>query len=348
MSYVRNTWYVASWAEDVGTDKPSAVSILGEPIVLWRSEGHLIALEDRCVHRLAALSLGRCEGPNLRCMYHGMVFNAAGRVIKIPGQDLIPPHAKVHAYPVIEKDSWAWVWMGDPAKADEALIPPAIGFDNPDWLLDRSFLDYQAEAQLINDNLLDLSHAAFVHANSFQADPEVANVPPNIEILPRGIRFTRWITDQDGDVLRRTGDKVDSYQTYDYLIPGILTLWNGQFAAGTARACNFGKPDYADAIGAVVCTNQAVTPTGKGTTRYFFSSGPHRAHGDEKMRDFLMSITRQAFAEDKVVIEAQQKIIDSTPNPVIMPIAHDRSVVLFHRMVERLCREEKETLTQAG
>src|SRR5436189_4452789 len=40
---------------------------------------------DRCVHRLAPLSLGRCEGDRLRCMYHGMLYAPDGVVVEIPG-----------------------------------------------------------------------------------------------------------------------------------------------------------------------------------------------------------------------------------------------------------------------
>src|SRR5690349_7746988 len=88
MPYVRNTWYVAAWSHDVNGPTPFATTILGERIALYRSEtGPTIALEDRCVHRLAPLSLGRREGDGLRCMYHGILYNAQGRAIEIPGQD---------------------------------------------------------------------------------------------------------------------------------------------------------------------------------------------------------------------------------------------------------------------
>jgi vanillate O-demethylase monooxygenase subunit len=78
------------------------------------------------------------------------------------------------------------------------------------------------------------------------------------------------------------------------------------------------------------------------TARYFFSWGPHRQHGDEALRDILMGIAARAFAEDKVMIEAQQQVIDMTPDPRVMPTAHDRGVTLFNRLVERMSRAERE------
>ncbi len=77
--------------------RSATVAVLGERLVVWRSNDNIVALEDRCVHRAAAFSLGRCEGANLRCMYHGLLFDSAGKVQEIPGQESTPPQAKVRA-----------------------------------------------------------------------------------------------------------------------------------------------------------------------------------------------------------------------------------------------------------
>jgi Vanillate O-demethylase oxygenase C-terminal domain len=53
-----------------------------------------------------------------------------------------------------------------------------------------------------------------------------------------------------------------------------------------------------------------------------------------------MKLAGQAFGEDKTMIEAQQRVIDQTASPTIMPTAHDRGVTLFNRLVARLVREE--------
>jgi phenylpropionate dioxygenase-like ring-hydroxylating dioxygenase large terminal subunit len=342
MKYVRNCWYVAGWEQDLGPGKPMSIDILGEPIAIYRgASGRLVALEDRCVHRLAQLSLGRCEaGDRLRCMYHGILYDAEGTVVEIPGQDTIPPKAKVRAYPVIEKHSWIWVWMGDPAAADLGLIPPAIGFDDPNWILGRGHLDYDAEARLINDNLLDFTHLGFVHNKSFGVEESYGYELPEIRAVERGIRFNRWATRKRRMVADRDTGPCDAYSTYDFLLPGVLLMWSGVFPVGTAEKLNKGVPDFATAIADVTFTSQAVTPMTERTSRYFFSWGPHRAHGDEGLRDILMGIAGMAFSEDKAVIEAQQRIIDKTPDPRIMPTAADRGVTLFNRLVERLVREE--------
>ena len=183
MNYVRNAWYVGAWGSDLEQNKLKAIRILAEPIVLWRTQRQLVALADRCVHRLAPLSLGRCEAERLRCMYHGLLYDPEGQCVQIPGQDVIPPGARVRRYPVVERHSWIWVWMGDPARADESLIPPAVALDDPEWILGHGQLDYQAEARYINDNLLDFSHLTYVHANSFGAGPGFAEQRPKLTAL---------------------------------------------------------------------------------------------------------------------------------------------------------------------
>lgn len=342
MKYVRNAWYVAGWAMDLEESTPLAVSILGEPLVLYQSGGVLAALEDRCVHRLAPLSLGRCEASNLRCMYHGLLFAPDGKVIEIPGQEVVPPQARVKSYPVAERHSWIWVWMGDPTKADEALIPPAVGFDDPDYILGRGQLDYAAEARLINDNLLDFSHLTFVHAQSFGSDPDFARVLPSITPLPRGIRYLRWIENTFGSSTRKTDVPMDNFMAYDYLLPGILLMQTGVFPLGTAKACDFGHPDLSRAVGSLSFTSQAVTPVTEKTARYFFSWGPHRNFGNEETRDGMMRVAAQAFTEDKTMIEAQQRVIDGSPDAQVMPTAHDKGVTLFNRLIASMVKQEQE------
>lgn len=339
MNYVRNAWYVASWSEDLVPGKPFSIRILDEPIVIWRTpSGTLAALEDRCVHRLAPLSVGRCEGESLRCMYHGMLYSTAGKVTEIPGQDIIPPHAQVRSYPVVDRHSWIWVWMGDSAAADPSLIPPAVGADDPNYLLGRGEVNYTAEARLVNDNLLDFSHLTYVHASSFEATDTWVNSKAQVRQIERGVNIQRWnINDHD----MVSGETLDRWTSYDYLVPGIMLMISGLFEAGSAEKYGQGPPDMSKAKRGVTFTNQAVTPLTPKTSRYLFSFGPHRDHGDEALRDLLISFVNKAFAEDKAMIEAQQRIVDATPDPTEMPTAADKAITLFNRLVERTCQAER-------
>lgn len=341
MAYVRNCWYVAAWESDLTPGQPISMTILQEPLVMWSTgKGDVTVLEDRCVHRLAPLSSGRCEGDKLRCMYHGLLFDREGRVTEIPGQDVIPPQARVRRFPAVIRHSWVWVWMGDPKLADEALIPPAVGFDDPDYILGNGHMDYEAEARLICDNLLDFSHLTYVHAASFQAGPAFAAELPRITPLERGIRFERWVENSKeirGD--NRGNERsalCDRWSTYDFLVPGILLMTGGNYPVGSAAACGFGPPDLAKATSGVTFTSQAVTPMNAMTSRYFFSWGPRKDCGDAAMRDGLVKLAVQAFTEDKLMIEAQQRIINNDAARNIMPTVHDRGVTIYNNLVKKM------------
>jgi len=342
MGYVRNAWYVASWSADLPIDQPVAITILSEMIVMYRkADGHPVAFEDRCVHRFAALSLGRCEGDHLRCMYHGMLYDSSGRAVEIPGQEKIPTQARLRSYPVVELHDWIWIWMGDVAAADPALIPPAIGPSHPDWNLGTGRLDYDAEARLINDNLLDFSHLAYVHTGSFGSGAEWADAPMKVSAIDRGVRFERWMPGtKPPHYIPASEPLIDGYITYDYLLPGVLLMRSGFFRLGMAETVAFGRPDFADAIGGASWTSQAVTPLTHRTARYFFSTGPNRAHGDDALRDGMVAVARMAFAEDKQMIERQQVVIDRMPHKDVMPTIHDKGSILFNRMVDRLVKAE--------
>jgi vanillate O-demethylase monooxygenase subunit len=340
MKYVRNAWYVACWSEEVAPGTPYPATILNERVVLRRlSDGTISALEDRCVHRFAPLSLGRCEGDHLRCMYHGLLFDAAGKVIEIPGQDLIPANARVRCFETTERAGWVWIWMGD-RKADLDLLPPCFALDHPDFVMKHNKLEYQAEARLINDNLCDFSHLTFVHAESFGAGELWAKTKPKVIPLPRGVRVDRWVA---GDHDTITGDTIDRWERYDYLVPGIMIQESANFHPGAAERFGFDEPDFGEAKDGYMIANQAITPVTEQTAHYFFAAGPHRDHGGEEFAAILMSIVEQAFAEDKVMIETQQKVINDAPDRALMPISNDKAVVLFNRTVERLVREEAAT-----
>ena len=131
--FVTNVWYVAAWDDEIGR-QPLARRLLNEPVVLYRgSDGGPIALEDRCCHRHLPLHKGEIEGDNIQCGYHGLTFDRHGQCISIPGQTTVPPGAQVRSYPVVERDRWIWIWMGDPKRADTAPIPAFHWLTDPSW-----------------------------------------------------------------------------------------------------------------------------------------------------------------------------------------------------------------------
>lgn len=338
---VWNAWYVAGWRNEFGRE-PRQRMLLGKPVVLYRKQdGTLIALEDRCVHRMAPLSMGQIEGDDIRCLYHGFKFGPAGQCIEIPGQDMIPRRACVKSYIVVENGSWAWVWMGDKERADPSLIAQSKALDDPEWVLKTGEIDYEANYELINDNLLDLTHLAYVHANSFGADEAWSRSRPKVETLRNGVRSSRWIINTPpippiGKAAEHA--RVDMWTSYDFIIPGTFLLYTAICPAGTAASCGDAPPGDEHEVLFDNFTSQAVVPTGEKTSRYYFSWGPGSRFGGQDIAQIMIDVAKGAFLEDKVMIEAQQRIIDSEPDRPPMPASADKAITIFQRMMSSVDR----------
>ena len=189
--FLRNCWYVAGWEDEIPQDGMFERTLLNESVLFYRTgSGAIAALENRCPHRGAPLHVGRREGDGVRCGYHGMLFNAAGKCTEIPGQEMIPPRACVRSYPVVARDELLWIWMGDPAKADASKIISYWWHTDPGWRKKRDYLHYQAPYSLIVDNLLDFSHLSFVHSTSI-GTPSSATTRAQVESIEGGLKITR-------------------------------------------------------------------------------------------------------------------------------------------------------------
>lgn len=93
--FLHNSWYVAAFDGKID-QTPLARTLLNEPIILYRTEdGTAIALEDRFCQRAPPLALGKIVDENIQCGYHGLMFDATGACIDVPGQSKIPPGAEV-------------------------------------------------------------------------------------------------------------------------------------------------------------------------------------------------------------------------------------------------------------
>ena len=209
-----NDWHVVARASDIERGKVTAARLLGQDLVLWRSQGGdegVCAWRDLCVHRGAKLSGGRIQNDCLVCPYHGWNYDASGRCIQIPAHpsQAPPSRAQDTAYQVAEKYGWVWVCLGSPAQE----LP-----DFPEWE-DVSFRKvsagpyrFKARGPRVVENFLDVGHFPFVHAG-FLGDPEHTEVGDyEVETTAEGIvarDIGVWQPDPDG-----TGQSAEVKYTY--------------------------------------------------------------------------------------------------------------------------------------
>jgi phenylpropionate dioxygenase-like ring-hydroxylating dioxygenase large terminal subunit len=256
--FLRNYWYVAATDAEVMRN-PLGRMILGEPVVFFRTEqGAPVAMEDRCAHRHLPLSMGKLVGDDLQCHYHGLRFGTDGRCVRIPGQDHIPHSARVRTYPVVERYHWLWIWMGDPALADPDKITDFHWFDDPNWGAKSSYLHVEANWQLVVDNLLDLTHLAFVHDTTIGNLALAEHAKVKVDRAPNNVVVTRWIIDQDPPpTFQKVGKfagHVDRWQIIDFVPPAFLRLDVGATPTGT------GAPEGKRVGGIGMRNLNAITP----------------------------------------------------------------------------------------
>ncbi len=338
-AFLKNAWYAAMWSGELPDGAPEARRILDEPVVLFRDrDGAPAALEDRCCHRAAPLSLGRCVGDALECGYHGLQFDRAGKCIRIPVQDRIPDNAHVRSYPVIEKWNAVWVWMGDPAAADEALIPDYFWMDDPNWMVTCGTIRMKGNYQLLIDNLLDFTHVTYLHRDTIAGEEREGEAPVEVERTDNSVTVSRWLLDYDPPPLfARAGGfngKVDRWQYTRWTAPSTLAFDVGCAAAGTGAPA--GNRDQ----GISIWSTHLITPEDETHTQYHWAYVRNFGLDDPEMTRLLHDGAKATFMEDVVMIEAQQERLGGVSIEGCMDIAADGPPLQMRRIMDTLIAAE--------
>ncbi len=341
--FLKNCWYVAALDSELIDGRLLGRTILGEHVLLYRGEsGSVVALNDRCPHRGARLSMGRLEGDSVRCMYHGIKYDHCGKCTQIPGQDMIPPKLRVRSYPVVENGHFVWIWMGDPAKADPALIIDFPYLRDPRWKGIPAYLHYDANYLLIVDNLSDFAHLAFVHKNTLGGSEEYAFVtkPVTVERLERGFRVERWHRNIDPPpfhkkVIRDKHAKLDRRNIANMHVPGIFDMETLFAPAGQgAQEGNLsGAKEYRNC--------QFMTPESESTTHFFWAYLNNYEAEDSTISLSLLDSLIEGFMEDKAIIEQQQKTLEESPDFQMLGILADAPLAHFRRVLGKLIAAER-------
>jgi vanillate O-demethylase monooxygenase subunit len=339
---VHNGWYVAAFRNELGRDL-IARTILNQPVILYRKEdGEAVAVGGRCPHRHFPLGKSRLVGDTVVCGYHGIAFGADGRCVDIPSQNSVPRTYHIPRYPLVEHGLWAWIWMGDADMADISLLPDLeeIGLTMPGMVARPFYVqEVQGRYQLLNDNLLDLSHLAFLHASSI-GTAENASAPEVLAKRPGFLSCRRTIRNADAPSVMaaagRYAGKIDRVTGMDFYLPG--------FHAGIGDMAY--PQDHADHPGENIVTSRvyhAVTPATSGSCIYFFAMASEDAEGMDFMFDYL----RPVLEEDKFATEEIEKMLAVIgENPSELLIKTDRNAVEGRRMLQAMMDAERDAARQ--
>jgi phthalate 4,5-dioxygenase len=170
---LRRYWQPVALAEELPPGgAPLPVRLLGEDLVLFRDEqGRPGLLGLHCPHRGADLSYGRLEDGGLRCLYHGWLFNVAGRCLDQPGEpagSTFKDRVRQAAYPCQEVGGVVFAYLGP---GEPPLLPAYEPFAVPDA---HRFVNkiYQDCSYLQgNEGNIDPAHVSFLHRQLRVRDP---------------------------------------------------------------------------------------------------------------------------------------------------------------------------------
>jgi vanillate O-demethylase monooxygenase subunit len=341
--WMRNCWQVIAFSKEVGAT-PLARTVCGEEIVLFRTQsGEAVALADRCPHRFAPLSFGRVVGEEIQCGYHGLCFDRDGACVRVPGQDQVPARARVRKYPLAERHTFAWIWMGDVEQADPDLVPDFHWMDDPTCAVVEGYHHFGANYQLVNDNLLDLSHESFVHEETI-GNESVAESPATVTLNGDVVRVHRHMFNIEAPPFykRTTGftGRINRWHTDNYTPPGLHVIENGSTPADA--------PDNSQALERKVLN--LITPETQTSSHYFWGIVRQFKLDDHELHDYIRAGIIRTFDQDKTILEAQQRVlgrdVDAAQFPVSIRV--DAGPMQGRRLLQSMIAREQAAQAAGG
>lgn len=301
MTYLRNAWYAAAWSQELSV-APLGRTFLEEPVVLFRDElGRAVALADVCPHRFAPLSQGKLIGGSLQCPYHGLRFGPEGNCTHNPHGPIPKTNKNIRSYPLVERYGVLWIWMGATELADESQIPNFEVINDPEhYGIVKDYLHLKVNYQLGTDNLLDLSHAQFLH-------PMIGN--------PDSSDRNRFHSKVEGNTVWAFNDMPEEPITKLWKL-----LWDTELTVGDRRAYMRWDPPanmfldvgYAPCgrpkeEGATQYSAHLLTPETAQTTHYFWAVARNVQIDNETVNQQLRANINKAFSqEDEPMMSACQ------------------------------------------
>ena len=326
--FVRNAWYAAGWSEEFGRTLLER-TICGTPLVFFRREDDSLAvLDGTCPHRQYPLALGRLQGDVIECGYHGIAFDSTGACARVPGTDKAQRAMRVNGHRAIERGGLVWVWPGEPNLADESLIAER-------WLSDAQWTSVHGtkylhcRAQLLIENLLDLSHETFLHAGSI-GEAGIAESPITTTVDDRHVSAKRVIPNvPPAPLFQKAGlsGNIDRGQNAEFWAPGLcLTL-----ASATPRQP--GQPTFRWSV--IHC----VTPETATTTHYFWAVARDYMLDDDGVSDAWRRGADAVFDQDVDALNAQEKRVAALPaNHIELSIPGDAAALASRKLMRALAQ----------
>lgn len=348
MPYLRNCWYMAAWGETLAPGQVIGRTILDEPIALFRDrDGGVGAVEDRCPHRFAPLSAGKVDDQGvLVCGYHGLGFDRTGACARNPYGAVLRA-MRIGSRPLVERDGILWIWMGEPEHADPRMIPDFS------WL-ERAPVTAKSYGEILSggggyelyvDNIMDLSHTDYLHADTLGQGGVVFNKP-------------KVSTGDDWIEVVWQSRNAEPPAFYPRMIPDLpelvdLTLRVRWFPAAAMRLDSEIRYDGMPGEDCHRATAAHIfTPESADRTHYFYAMARNFAEQDEALNRMIAEARTRIFeTEDKPMVERVHARMNGRDfwdmKPLLLRI-DEGGVQVRRRLQALIAEEQKHVVPVAG
>ncbi len=338
--FLENAWYVGALSREVVGEELFHRKLLNQSVLFLRTkeDGKIKAMRNRCPHRFAPLHMGKRNGDEVSCIYHGLSFDCSGKCTKNPhGNNKIPAAMKVKTYPVEERDGFIWIWMGENEPNYDLLhnyFPLSTGHPNG---VGHTYMKMPVHYELIIDNVMDLSHIDYLHGEIITTRGQLSPVTPKIQQNNQSIN-ARWEWSQQpammifANFLPAPTESARHYFDINWRPPA-----NIQLSVGAVQ----GEKNFDEAISQYDL--HTVTPETETSTHYFFATRRNHNEEDAEYNELKIQGMHDAFKlEDEPVVQAVQEEMGTTDfwslNPVMM--SNDTASVKVRRLLQKIMKEE--------
>ena len=304
--FITDDWYVVAFASELGTTLLTR-TILGRQLVMYRTAaGRPVALDDRCVHRSFPLSAGTLESDTVVCGYHGLRYDAGGTVIEAPSQPRCPKGVGVRSYTLHETGPLVWAWMGDADACDPASIPAPAWLTSDAWVRKSGYFPLRCNYVSLHENLLDLTHLSFLHAQSF-GTPDYVSAPYQVTVEDGYYAIVRSVVPTTLPPVWAKPTGLEDYPNAarvtrsEFLSPGLHVV-TAKFYDNALPAET--RPE------STISTCHIPTPETAGSCHYFIVNARSFALDQDWITDFMHEQLFAAFQEDVTGLELLQTTLE--------------------------------------
>ncbi len=228
--------------------------------------------------------------------------------------------------------------MGDEQLAQQTALPHAPWMlDSYGWGTSYDYLKADASYVFLHENLVDLSHLTFLHANTF-GTPDYASAPFETEINDDAIIVRRTVQPTHlppvyANPLGMQGVAAARIVTSTYVSPGL------SISAVVLR--NLEQPE-SERTDHHIRTAQLLTPCDHRTVHYHFVVCRDFVTEDTNVSDFILQGVKAAFLEDVFALESITRVRreDSDVNFAEKSVSSDRAGVMLRRRLRSLAEKE--------